>query len=84
MAPREVVKQNDISVSGVLDENDVETVDGGLKAQAKGHAKRRHLKLVWRNIILFAYLHFAAVYGLYLMLSSAKWSTCIFGKCYIF
>lgn len=75
MAPREIVKQSDISVSGVLDENDVETVDGGLKTQAKGIAKRRHLKLVWRNILLFAYLHFAAVYGLWLMLTSAKWAT---------
>lgn len=78
MAPREVVKENEISVSGVLDENDVETIDGGLKTQATGHAKRRHLKLVWRNILLFAYLHFAAVYGLWLMLTSAKWTTGIF------
>lgn len=80
MAPREIVKQGDISVSGVLDENDVETVDGGLKTPAKGIAKRRHLKLVWRNIILFAYLHFAAVYGLWLMLTSAKWATGLLGK----
>lgn len=78
MAPREIVKENEISVSGVLNENDVETVDGGLKTRATGHAKRRHLKLVWRNITLFAYLHFAAVYGLWLMITSAKWSTGIF------
>lgn len=81
MAPREVVKQNEVSVSGVLDENDVETIDGGLKVPAKGHAKRRNIKLVWRNILLFAYLHFAAVYGCYLMLTSAKWSTGIFAMC---
>lgn len=78
MAPREVVKTTDVSVSGVLNENDVETVDGGLKTQAQGYARRRKLTLVWRNIILFAYLHLAAVYGLWLMLTSASWTTGFF------
>jgi stearoyl-CoA desaturase (delta-9 desaturase) len=80
MAPREVVKGQDLSVSGVLNENDAETVDGGLEFQSKGYASRRRMKLVWRNIILFAYLHLAAIYGLWLMLTSAKWSTGIFGN----
>jgi stearoyl-CoA desaturase (delta-9 desaturase) len=80
MAPREVVKTSEISVSGVLNENDVETIDGGLKAQPQGYARRRSLKLVWRNIILFIYLHIAALYGLWLMLTSAKWTTGIFGE----
>jgi stearoyl-CoA desaturase (delta-9 desaturase) len=80
MAPREVVKTSEISVSGVLDENDAETVDGALKAQSQGYARRRNMKLVWRNIILFAYLHVAAVYGLWLMLTSAKFVTGVFGK----
>uniref|UniRef100_A0A8D8M386 Acyl-CoA Delta(11) desaturase n=1 Tax=Cacopsylla melanoneura TaxID=428564 RepID=A0A8D8M386_9HEMI len=33
---------------------------------------------VWRNVILFAYLHLAAVYGAYLIFSSAKLPTTIF------
>lgn len=80
MAPRAPQQTVDISVSGVLNENDVETDDGGLKAPPKGYAQRRKIKLVWRNIILFAYLHLAAIYGLWLMLTSAKWSTGIFGE----
>lgn len=75
MAPREVVKTTDISASGVLMENDIETIDGGLKEPTQGYARRRKMRLVWRNIILFAYLHLAAVYGLWLMLTSASWST---------
>jgi stearoyl-CoA desaturase (delta-9 desaturase) len=79
MAPRAPQQNCDVSVSGVLNEADVETIDGGLAMPSKAVAQRRKYKLVWRNIILFAYLHLAAVYGLWLMLSSAKWSTGIFG-----
>ncbi|XP_017300930.2 acyl-CoA Delta(11) desaturase-like [Diaphorina citri] len=35
---------------------------------------------VWRNIVLFAYLHLAALYGAYLIFTSAKLQTTIFGK----
>lgn len=78
MAPRAVVKESDLSVSGVLNEIDAETIDGGLEKPQEGYAGRRKIKLVWRNIILFAYLHVAAVYGLWLMLTSAQWVTGIF------
>lgn len=80
MAPRAVVKDCDLGVSGVLNEHDAETIDGGLVKRQEGYAGRRNIKLVWRNIILFAYLHLAAVYGLWLMLSSAQLVTGIFGK----
>lgn len=78
MAPRAPQQTCEIFVNGVLNENDVETVDGGLAVQPKRQANRRKISLVWRNIILFAYLHIAAVYGLWLMLTSATWSTGIF------
>lgn len=81
MAPRAVVKDFDTGVSGVLNEHDVETEDGGLVKRQEGFAGRRKITLVWRNIILFAYLHVAAVYGLWLMLTSAQWVTGIFGEC---
>lgn len=79
MAPRAVVKECEISASGVLDENDVETFDGGIAKKQDGHGGRRKIKLVWRNILLFGYLHLAAVYGLWLMLTSAQWKTGAFG-----
>lgn len=78
MAPRAIVKDYDISASGVLNEND-EVVDEVVKqSSVTPHTGRRKVKLVWRNIILFAYLHAAAVYGFWLMLTSAQWKTGIF------
>lgn len=68
-------------VTGVLNEDDAETYDGGLVKNIiplKG-AEKRKLKLVWRNILLFAYLHLAALYGAWLCLSSAKLLTTAFG-----
>lgn len=69
-------------ITGVLNEHDAETIDGGLTKDISTlkKAETRTLKLVWRNIILFAYLHISAVYGLYLMLFSARIYTGIFGE----
>lgn len=68
--------------TGVLFECDVETTDGALNKDivSMKKAEKRRLKLVWRNIIAFGYLHLAALYGAYLMIASAKWQTIIFGK----
>lgn len=69
------------TTTGVLYECDAETTDGGLVKNIekfKG-AEKRKLKLVWRNIIAFTYLHIAALYGAWLMLSSAKWPTIVTG-----
>lgn len=41
---------------------------------------KREYKLVWRNIILYIVLHISALYGIYMMLTSAKLLTTIFGK----
>lgn len=38
------------------------------------------MKIVWRNVILFAYLHLASVYGAYLMFTSSMWQTNAFGE----
>ncbi|XP_047106150.1 acyl-CoA Delta-9 desaturase-like [Schistocerca piceifrons] len=32
-------------------------------------------RIVWRNVVVFIYLHVATVYGLYLALTAAKWAT---------
>lgn len=69
-------------VTGVLNEEDAETIDGGLQVEVEKLKKAddRQLKIVWRNVILFAYLHSAAVYGGWLAMTSAKWRTLGFGK----
>ncbi|XP_025830438.1 acyl-CoA Delta(11) desaturase-like [Agrilus planipennis] len=62
------------SATGVLHETDEEIlVENPIWKEPDG----RKAKLVWRNVIIFAYLHLAGLYGAYLMLTSAKWATCI-------
>lgn len=70
------------ATTGVLFEQDAETIDGGLVKDIERlkKAEKRKLKLVWRNIIAFGYLHLAALYGAYLMFTSAKWQTIVFGE----
>lgn len=47
--------------------------------------KQSHQAIVWRNVILFAYLHLAALYGVLLIFTSAKIVTTLFGMfCYTF
>jgi hypothetical protein len=36
-------------------------------------------KIVWKNVLIFIYLHIAAIYGIYLC-AFAKYQTLIFGK----
>ncbi|TMW54346.1 hypothetical protein DOY81_000619 [Sarcophaga bullata] len=68
------------ATTGVLFEQDAETIDGGLVKDIEKlkKAEKRKLKLVWRNIIAFGYLHLAALYGAYLLFTSAKWQTIAF------
>lgn len=71
-----------VDATGVLNEHDAETIDGGLAKdiQPLKRAEKRKIKLVWRNVIAFGYLHLAAVYGLWLILTSAKLYTIGFGE----
>ncbi|XP_034484868.1 acyl-CoA Delta(11) desaturase [Drosophila innubila] len=66
--------------TGVLFEGDAETNDFALTDDITQFKKadKRNLKLVWRNIILFAYVHLAALYGGYLFLFQAKLATIAF------
>jgi len=43
------------------------------------YRKQPYRKIVWRNVILFSYLHLAALYGVLLIFTSAKIATTIFG-----
>lgn len=69
-----------VECTGVLNEGDAETNDGGLDknvVELKG-AGKRDIVLVWRNIIAFGYVHAAALYGAWLLLTSAKLQTTAF------
>lgn len=65
--------------TGVLYEEDEQTFTPPTDPQIQTPEKRP-LRLVWRNILLFAYLHLAAIYGLYLAITAAKWRTLVWGK----
>lgn len=65
--------------TGVLHECDDE-ISTRVIAEEVEKPSERKLELVWRNIILFIYLHMVALYGMYLSLTAAKWGTVIFGK----
>lgn len=66
--------------TGVLNETDAQTGDGGLLVDVTElkHAKKREIVLNWRNITLFVVVHLQAVYGLWLIFTSAKVYTFMF------
>jgi len=51
--------------------------DAAVDSQAKSNANKtpRQHQIVWRNVVIMLYLHAAALYGVYLALTSAKWQT---------
>lgn len=65
------------SPTGVLFEG--ETLEESSKVIDAPKTKYKR-QIVWRNVIIFTYLHISAVYGLYLALTSAKWATLLFGE----
>jgi stearoyl-CoA desaturase (delta-9 desaturase) len=78
MAPNKTV-----SPTGVLVEDDIVETVAETSVEPKNNESKPPQKyrrqIVWRNVILFVYLHVAAVYGAYLMLTSAKIITTVFG-----
>lgn len=80
MAPKEYC-ESDIRPTGILQETDVETIDGSLVKPEERSAKKRKFELVWRNIIGMSILHLMALYGAWLLVSGrTKWQTNLFGK----
>ncbi|XP_059046475.1 acyl-CoA Delta-9 desaturase-like [Achroia grisella] len=69
---------NVTDINGVLFESDAATADFALASPPVEKADNYPRVYVWRNIILFAYLHLAALYGGYLFLFHAKWQTDVF------
>lgn len=62
--------------TGVLHEQDDEIAPTIVPSNDSKPSERK-LQLVWRNIIIFAYFHAIAVYGVYLMATSARIYTSI-------
>lgn len=65
------------------------SVDEGLEVSLQSEnyqpiskAAPRKYEIVYRNIFVFGYLHYAAFYGLYLCFTDAKWQSILFGKCF--
>jgi len=56
-----------------------EIIDNGTTLLTQQNRKQHHQAIVWRNVMLFGYLHLAALYGVVLMFTSAKIATTIFG-----
>lgn len=80
MAPRES-PSNQIRPTGILNENDAETVDGALLKPEGRIAKLRSYNLVWRNIVLMSILHLMALYGGWLLFTGkTQWQTVLFGN----
>lgn len=74
--------QVDPTPSGVLFESETETPDLGLSKDVsvlKKATPRKH-EYVWFNIFWFLFLHIGSLYGLYLVFTSAKWQTNVFGE----
>lgn len=65
--------------TGVLFEG--ESIEDIRSSKVKGPTEKDDTfktHIVWRNVIIFAYLHLGALYGLYLILTSAKLATFLF------
>ncbi|XP_023313032.1 acyl-CoA Delta(11) desaturase-like [Anoplophora glabripennis] len=63
--------------TGVLHEYDEEVDTKDIPPEVVETSDRK-LELVWKNVIIFTCFHIVAVYGLYLMFTSAKIATSIF------
>lgn len=50
----------------------------------KSERPQNNKQIVWRNILIFLFLHTAAVYGLYLWCTVAMWKSILFSKYFFF
>lgn len=78
MSPKD---SKEIRPTGILNETDVETIDGALLKPEGQIAKKRSYTLVWRNIFLMTVIHIFALYGGWLLITNQpKWQTIVFGE----
>jgi len=60
-----------------MESNDVHKPDTPTEQTAKREVRRQ---IVWRNAVGFLFLHLTALYGLYVLVTHAKFLTYIYGK----
>jgi len=67
--------------------NDYEVQSVGASPQQKKEvdsgedsAKEVKTQIVWKNVMIYIYFHAAALYGIYLCFTSAKWTTIVWGN----
>lgn len=74
--------QQDVSQKKTATEK---TVTQKLSLQKTQNSKPKYQwKIVWRNVIAFLYLHFGALYGLYILTVAAKSYTFLWGTFYLY
>jgi len=67
--------------TGVLYENETLSESQLIAADEESKEKSKYIiHIIWRNVLIFLYLHLGAIYGIYLAFTSAKLITTIFGK----
>lgn len=78
----ERLQLNEPPLTGVLNEDDAETNDGGLDKSIVGleYANERTYKIMWHRVIQMMASITGSIIGLYLMFTSAKAATIIFCK----
>lgn len=54
---------------------------GSSQSQDVSNDKEPPMQIVWRNVLIFIYLHAAALYGFYLCFTAAKAATLGWCKC---
>lgn len=80
--------QRDIYISENFVMKFKEIVNKGMAEEKESHKVNYEWKIVWRNVIIFIYIHLAAIYGLYLTFRYANlltfmWCTYLFMSFYI-
>ncbi|XP_061388161.1 acyl-CoA Delta-9 desaturase-like [Musca vetustissima] len=82
MTPKtEIRNQYAGTTTGILDEKEADTTDGGLAKdiQKLKQADQRKSEIVWLNVVLFGIITIWALYGFYLFFSfSIKWQSYVF------
>lgn len=69
---------------GISDDVMYEKEDTSQKVAENMNVEREYkADIVWKNVAYIMYFHLAALYGVYLMFTSAKLATFIFGKIFM-
>jgi hypothetical protein len=51
-----------------------------IKPHVRTTKPQYRLQIVWRNVLIFSYLHIAGIYGIYYMFTLMQWRTLLWGE----